>query len=64
MNTEIPLQNLSPARGERESLHEEPEPRAVTSDELFRGATELVIKHAGALYRLKITRQGKLILNK
>nr|WP_274426168.1 hemin uptake protein HemP [Chelativorans sp. YIM 93263] len=39
-------------------------PRTVTSEELFRGATELTIEHAGSLYRLKITRQGKLILNK
>ncbi len=31
---------------------------------LFDGARELGIEHHGALYRLKITRQGKLILNK
>jgi hemin uptake protein HemP len=34
------------------------------SSELFEGSTEVGIEHAGALYRLKITRQGKLILNK
>nr|WP_246431369.1 hemin uptake protein HemP [Paenochrobactrum gallinarii] len=34
------------------------------SSELFEGAKEVVIKHAGSVYRLKITRQGKLILNK
>lgn len=38
--------------------------RSVTSEELFRGAQEIAIEHAGAIYRLKITRQGKLILNK
>lgn len=31
---------------------------------LFGAAREIGIEHDGALYRLKITRQGKLILNK
>lgn len=39
-------------------------PKTVTSDALFEGLHEIGINHAGALYRLKITRQGKLILNK
>ncbi|WP_309085916.1 hemin uptake protein HemP [Chelativorans sp.] len=38
--------------------------RTVSSDELFGGAQEIAIAHAGSYYRLKITRQGKLILNK
>jgi hemin uptake protein HemP len=38
--------------------------RVVTSDNLFRGTHEIGIEHGGAMYRLKITRQGKLILNK
>lgn len=38
--------------------------RVLASDALFRGTHEIGIEHAGALYRLKITRQGKLILNK
>ncbi|MGE0501845.1 MAG: hemin uptake protein HemP [Rhizobiaceae bacterium] len=38
--------------------------RTVTSESLFLGAHEIGIAHAGSLYRLKITRQGKLILNK
>jgi hemin uptake protein HemP len=38
--------------------------RVVSSEALFRGAHEIGIEHEGALYRLKITRQGKLILNK
>jgi len=32
--------------------------------DLFGSANEICIVHAGAFYRLKITRQGKLILNK
>nr|WP_299498862.1 hemin uptake protein HemP [uncultured Rhizobium sp.] len=31
---------------------------------LFDGGREIVIRHAGAAYRMKITKQGKLILNK
>ena len=40
------------------------EVRILESSEIFRGANEIVIRHDGALYRMKITRQGKLILNK
>ncbi|AFL53422.1 hemin uptake protein HemP [Sinorhizobium fredii] len=36
----------------------------VESHELFRGASEILISHDGAIYRMRITRQGKLILNK
>jgi hemin uptake protein HemP len=38
--------------------------RIVESADVFRGQSEVVIRHEGAIYRLKITRQGKLILNK
>ena len=38
--------------------------RTVSSNALFQGEHEIGIEHHGALYRLKITRQGKLILNK
>jgi len=38
--------------------------RTLTSAEIFQGSTEVEILHEQAVYRLKITRQGKLILNK
>lgn len=38
--------------------------RTLTSDAILRGEREIGIEHHGALYRLKVTRQGKLILNK
>lgn len=38
--------------------------RTLTSSELFDGAAEVVILHNGAQYRLRITRQDKLILTK
>lgn len=41
-----------------------PPVRTFSSRELFAGSTEIAIEHTGSIYRLKITRQGKLILNK
>ena len=36
----------------------------VESDQLFDGRTEVRVRHRGEEYRLRITRQGKLILTK
>ncbi len=43
-----------------------PQPRGklIDSESLFAGATEIGIAHGADVYRLRITRQGKLILNK
>jgi len=38
--------------------------RVIESTELFGESREVAIEHDGAIYRLKITKQGKLILNK
>ncbi|MCD2178419.1 hemin uptake protein HemP [Rhizobium sp. C1] len=35
-----------------------------STETLFNGAREIEIAHNGEIYRLRITRQGKLILNK
>jgi len=40
-----------------------PQPR-LHSKELFGSAHEIAIDHAGEEYRLRLTRQGKLILTK
>lgn len=37
---------------------------SVSSDTLLRGARELVIRHQGGEYRLRLTRNDKLILTK
>jgi hemin uptake protein HemP len=47
----------------------EPEPRPAPkelwySEELFGTRREVLIKHGDEIYRLRCTRQGKLILNK
>lgn len=39
-------------------------PRTVASAELFQGRNELLIEHHGEVYRLRLTKTGKLILNK
>jgi len=39
-------------------------PAWIDSQSIFGGRDEVVIKHGDQLYRLRITRYGKLILNK
>lgn len=39
-------------------------PQRVSSAGLLRGASEIEIEHKGAIYRLRQTSQGKLILTK
>jgi hemin uptake protein HemP len=38
--------------------------RVISSEELLQSETEIGIVHQGAMYRLRVTRGGKLILNK
>ncbi|MDB5385992.1 MAG: Hemin uptake protein hemP [Planctomycetaceae bacterium] len=38
--------------------------RELTSDELLCGQTEVCIRHGDEIYRLRVTRNGKLILHK
>ena len=40
------------------------EERVLDSGELFRGSRAVVINHQGTQYRLILTKQGKLVLNK
>lgn len=49
-------------RNEREG--ENAEPRVVSAEELFAGQREVWIELDGVRYRLRITRRGKLILQK
>ena len=39
-------------------------PREIPSDQIFAGTHEVLIRHAGEVYRLRLTRNGKLILHK
>lgn len=40
------------------------EPKRVTAQDLFQGEREICIEHDGEVYRLRITRRNKLILQK
>jgi hemin uptake protein HemP len=51
--------SASPGRGRAGSP-----PREISSDALLAGGREVVIVHRGERYRLLLTRQDKLILNK
>ena len=69
VNSFTPMNHPSfrrPTDDRREGVHRPYERvvRVVTSESLFRGSHEIGIDHEGSMYRLKITRQGKLILNK
>jgi hemin uptake protein HemP len=41
-----------------------PSPIVVSSADIFLGAQELHIRHNGEVYRLVVTKDGELILNK
>lgn len=47
----------------RSQLQSSSKPR-LKSEDLFRSGAELIIEHRGEEYRLKLTRNDKLILNK
>lgn len=51
------------AEGIGHSRRDAPE-RVIDTQDLFGGAREVLIRHNDAVYRLRITRFGKLILNK
>lgn len=41
-----------------------PAPAVLEANQIFRGAKEVIIQHQGVRYRLRVTRRGKLILQK
>lgn len=56
----LPLQAFSTAHTARTT----PSKPRLRSEDLFRSGSELIIEHRGEEYRLKLTRNDKLILNK
>ncbi|WP_152658770.1 hemin uptake protein HemP [Devosia chinhatensis] len=47
-----------------ESQNDNFQPRSIAAEDLFKGATEVIVWHAGVPYRLRVTRNDKLILTK
>ncbi|QJW97494.1 hemin uptake protein HemP [Frigoriglobus tundricola] len=52
------------AENEERAAPEDEAPRLLSADELFAGKREVWIELDGTRYRLRITRRGKLILQK
>lgn len=59
-NHQTPALDLAPMPARK--AHQVPAP--IPSDILFRNMREITISHEGSIYRMRITRQGKLILCK
>jgi len=66
---------MAESQDEPSSVPDDSTPRSIESrsidrslgysfDQLSRGSNEVLIEHRGQLYRLRRTRNGKLILNK
>jgi hemin uptake protein HemP len=68
MKKHSPMDNAKhPRAGGEDRLKSTQQPfgvQSIDSDDIFKGNNEVVIVHAGAAYRLRVTRAGKLILNK
>ncbi|MDH6264740.1 hemin uptake protein HemP [Rhizobium sp. SG_E_25_P2] len=62
----MPSGEREPSRGERAASDDvlDANLREYDTKALFKGDREIVINHCGSAYRMKITKQGKLILNK
>ena len=60
----MPMQTPSSIRSPDESGQRTFPPVIIPTDSLFRGNQELLINHNGEHYRLRITKNGKLILTK
>jgi len=51
--------DLTPA-----SMPQDPQRLIISSAEVLRGQTEIWIEHGSEMYRLRLTRAGKLLLSK
>jgi hemin uptake protein HemP len=60
---EMVEQDPAPSDANQESKPP-PERKAVAFETLAQGAKEVLIQYGGQVYRLRLTRNGKLILNK
>jgi hemin uptake protein HemP len=63
LQMDVSDQNSIPT-GTQESSPEQTPLRVIRSDEIFRGGREVRIEHEESVYRLRLTRKGKLILHK
>ncbi len=64
--TAVTADEISDQAGQKNSPTPESakEPATIDSEQILQGEQEILISHEGALYRLRRTRSGKLILHK
>lgn len=60
----MPNPSFSPADVRLERGTSIDSPGVIPADSLFQGSQEILIRHNGEHYRLRITKSGKLILTK
>ena len=58
------LKNSNESYNETNSVNKQPQVLRYSTKDLFGGNNEIVICHKGDLYRIRITRNDKLIMNK
>ncbi len=59
------MSNLKPKTQQKSEREDKSaSPRILRAEDLFQGSQEIGIEHDGKLYRLRITRRNKLILQK
>lgn len=58
------LKAMPDSPSEPESRPDDKSPRVFRSEELLRGQKEVQIEHQGEIYRLRLTRNGRLVLYK
>ena len=59
-----PMQTYAAATQQVRSERPVPAPDVIPTDALFQGRQEILIRHNGEHYRLRITKNAKLILTK
>lgn len=64
MRADLPAISLAPPPLLTEPGQRNCPPAILRADLLFHGSQEILIDHKGETYRLRITRNGKLILTK
>lgn len=57
-------QNITASQAPKAAPADEAPIRVIRSDEIFLGGREVRIQHDDNVYRLRLTRKGKLILHK
>lgn len=64
VHTDMPTFGLAQSRRPDDANHQKRQPDNIPAGQLFQGSQEILIDHNSETYRLRITKNGKLILTK